>query len=73
MRDFTHADYCGWNAAFVITESGYPQRVNPFWLTNLGNGDYRIRFALKSGAIEEANLSEGRLKTDGTKKEPTNA
>lgn len=66
MRDFTCADYCAWHEAFVLDSSGKPQRVNAYWSTNLGNGYHSIRFTHANGRHDEANISEGRLKTDGS-------
>lgn len=68
MRDFTHADYCAWCQAYVIDDTGKPERVSAHWSTWLPGSDRRVRFRRASGLWEEANLSENRLKTDGTTK-----
>lgn len=65
LRDFTYADFCGWHDAYVLDAAGVPEKVSPYYSQSLANGDKCIRFRHVSGFMDQANLSEGRLKTTG--------
>jgi hypothetical protein len=71
LRDFTYGDFCRWSRAFILDVDGRPEEVKPIRSTSLGNGDHCILFFRTSGYQEQANTSEGRLKTDGQKRVQT--